>query len=48
MNRYRLWKKDGTYEIGVGTSKDSAKDYAIARKKIKESQIVNITIVRGR
>jgi len=43
MNRYRLWKKDGTYEVGVGNTKAQAQDYAIARGRIKESEIKSIT-----
>lgn len=43
MNRYRLWRNNGSYEVGIGNTKSQAQDYAIARKKIKEEEIVSIT-----
>jgi hypothetical protein len=44
MKRYRLWRKDGSYEVGVGYTKSQAQDYAIARDRIKAEEIQSITL----
>ncbi len=45
MRRYRFWRKDGTYEVAVGHSKQEAKERAVfITKVIKEEEITNITV----
>ena len=45
MKRYRLWRKDGSYEVAVGHSKQDARDRATCvTKVIKEEEIKSITI----
>lgn len=44
MKRYRFWRKDGTYEVAVGNTKQQAKDRALnITKVIKENEIKSIT-----
>lgn len=45
MKRYRLWRKDGSYEVAVGHSKQDAKERAVfISKVIKEDEIKSITV----
>jgi len=45
MKRYRLWRKDGSYEVAVGHNKAEAKERAVfITKVIKEDEITNVTV----
>jgi len=50
MERYRIWLKDGTYEVAVATNRDKAIEKAIREKKVKRSNIkaVGKATQRGR
>ena len=44
LKRYRVWRKDGSYEVGVGTDKSSAQNYAIAKGRIRLEEIKSVTL----
>lgn len=40
--RYRIWLKNGSYEVAVARNRDEAIRKAIKEKGVKESQIVAV------
>ena len=46
MNRYRIFMKDGSYEIGVGRNREEAISHAIS-KGIKKKKMESICLIKG-
>lgn len=40
--RYKIWLKDGTYEVAVATNRNSAIELAVKEKHVKRSNIIAV------
>lgn len=47
-NRYRIWKKDGTYEVAVANNRQDAIDEVMERYHLTEDKLSSASIVSSK